>query len=49
MSLASLGNTGVASQADVSMRVVKRFGDRVWLCDTQSGNGYVTLMIDEED
>ena len=49
VSLASLGNTGVASSTGVSMRVVKRFGDRVWLCDTQSGNGYVTLMIDEED
>ena len=49
VSLTALGNTDVASQDNVSMRVVKRFGERVWLCDTQSGNGYVALMIDEED
>ena len=49
VSLESMGNTGVASQGNVSMRVVKQFGERVWLCDPQSGNGYVTLMINEEE
>lgn len=49
VSLESMGNTGVASQSNVSMRVVKQFGERVWLCDPQTGNGYVTLMINEEE
>ena len=49
ISLVSLGNTGVSDQSNVTMRVVKQFGDRVWLCDTQSGNGYIMLMINEED
>ena len=49
VSLESMGNTGVASQSNVSMRVVKQFGERVWLCDSQTGNGYVTLMINEEE
>ncbi|MBQ3723491.1 MAG: hypothetical protein II851_07245 [Bacteroidales bacterium] len=49
ISLVSLGNTGVSNQSNVTMRVVKQFGERVWLCDTQSGNGYIMLMINEED
>ncbi len=49
VSLVSLGNTGVSDQSNVTMRVVKQFGERVWLCDTQSGNGYIMLMINEED
>lgn len=49
VSVSALGSAGVTSKNNATMRVVKQFGERVWLCDQQSGNGYVVMMVNEED
>ena len=49
VSISALGSAGVTSKNNASMRVVKQFGERVWLCDPQNGNGYVVMMVNEED
>ena len=45
----SLGLSQLSSGTVAGMRMVKRFGDRVWLYDVQTGNGYVLLWIDDEE
>ena len=45
----SLGLTQLSSGTVTGMRMVKRFGARVWLYDSQTGNGYVLLWIDNEE
>ena len=49
VTIQSLGSTGVSSGTVQGMRMVKRFGDRVWLYDAKTGNGYAILMIEEEE
>ena len=43
----SLGETGVTSTADASMKVLKKVGNRVWLYDPNSDNGYIMMMVED--
>lgn len=43
----SLGQTGVTSAEDVSMRILKIEGNRVWLCDPATGCGYIMMLMED--
>lgn len=49
VSISKLGTSSVSEVSNRSMKVVKQFGERVWLYDSQAKNGYILFKVNEED
>ena len=47
VSITSLGLASIATAQVEKMRVVKTAGDRVWMLDPGTGNGYILMMVED--
>ena len=43
----ALGVTGVSSSDATEMKVLKKIGNRVWLADPNSGNGFIMMLVED--
>ena len=49
VSISKLGSCNVSEISNRAMKVVKQYGERVWLYDSQAKNGYILFKVNEED
>ena len=49
VSISKLGSSSVSTASNRPMKVVKQFGERVWLYDSQAKSGYILFKVNEED
>ena len=47
VSITSLGLESIATAQVEKMRVVKTSGDRVWMLDPGTGNGYILMLVED--
>lgn len=43
----AVGVTGISSSDAVEMKVLKKIGNRAWLVDPDSGNGFIMMLVED--